>query len=46
VLRFNWGMVLADGKRLTAGLDVGQLAGDGKLQRIIGFFSAPKGPGS
>jgi hypothetical protein len=32
VLRFNWGMVLADGKRFTAGLDVGQLAGDGKLQ--------------
>jgi len=42
VPRFNWCMVLADGKRLPAGLDVGQLAGDGKLRRIIGFFGAPK----
>jgi hypothetical protein len=42
VLRFNWCMVLADGSRLPAGLDVGELTGDGKLQRIIGFFGAPK----
>jgi hypothetical protein len=42
VLRFKWCMVLADGKRLPEGLDVGQLSQDGKLQRITGFFGAPK----
>jgi hypothetical protein len=42
VLRFKWCMVLSDGRRLPEGLDVGQLSQDGKLQRIIGFFGAPK----
>ena len=45
MVRFTWCMVLSDGKRLPAGLDVGQLAGDGKLQRIVGFFGAPKAHG-
>ena len=38
VIRFTWRMVLADGKVLVEGIDFGELAADGKLQRIVGFF--------
>lgn len=38
LLRFSWRMRLADGSVLVEGLDVGELAGDGRLQRIVGFF--------
>jgi hypothetical protein len=37
-LRFAWTMVGADGATLTEGFDVGELAEDGRLRRIIGFF--------
>ena len=37
-LRFAWKMVLADGKSLPEGIDYGELSGDGKLRRIVGFF--------
>ncbi|MBI4866341.1 MAG: nuclear transport factor 2 family protein [Candidatus Wallbacteria bacterium] len=37
-VRFTWRMVLADGAVFADGLDFGELAPDGKLQRIVGFF--------
>ena len=37
-LRFNWRMRLADGTVFVEGIDFGELSGDGKLQRIVGFF--------
>jgi hypothetical protein len=36
--RFAWQLVGPDGTPAIAGLDVGQLAGDGRLRRITGFF--------
>ncbi|HEU5319894.1 MAG TPA: nuclear transport factor 2 family protein [Methylomirabilota bacterium] len=38
MLRFTWHMVLATGQALPDGIDFGELAGDGKLRRIVGFF--------
>ena len=37
-LRFAWELVGPDGAVAVAGLDVGQVAPDGRLQRITGFF--------
>ena len=37
-LRFAWTMVGADGATIMDGFDVGELASDGRLRRIIGFF--------
>jgi hypothetical protein len=37
-LRFAWDLVNLDGAVVVAGLDVGALAADGRLQRITGFF--------
>ena len=38
-LRFEWKMVLADGKVFLHGVDFGEVATDGAaLQRIVGFF--------
>ena len=37
-LRFAWELVAPDGSTFVAGLDVGALAADGRLQRITGFF--------
>ena len=38
-LRFEWKMVLADGKVSLHGIDIGEVAPDGtNLQRIVGFF--------
>jgi SnoaL-like domain len=37
-LRFAWELVGPDGEVALAGLDVGELAGDGRLRRITGFF--------
>jgi len=37
-LRFTWQMVGADGVTIVAGLDVGEVAPDGRLQRITGFW--------
>jgi hypothetical protein len=36
--RFAWELVGPDGTVVIAGLDVGELAGDGRLRRITGFF--------
>jgi SnoaL-like domain len=37
-LRFAWQLVGPDGAVALAGLDVGELADDGRLRRIAGFF--------
>lgn len=37
-LRFAWELVAPDGAVALTGLDVGELAEDGRLRRITGFF--------
>ncbi len=37
-LRFAWDLVSPDGAVGVAGIDVGALAADGRLERISGFF--------
>jgi hypothetical protein len=37
-LRFSWSVVGPDGSVPVAGIDVGVLAPDGRLQQITGFF--------
>jgi hypothetical protein len=37
-VRFQWVMLDAAGHRVGEGFDVGELAPDGRLQRIVGFF--------
>src|SRR3954453_23151405 len=37
-LRFAWDLVAPDGNVSVAGIDVGELAEDGRLRRITGFF--------
>ena len=37
-VRFAWELTAPDGTVTVAGLDVGELAGDGRLRRITGFF--------
>jgi hypothetical protein len=37
-LRFAWTMVGPDGTTMTEGFDVGEVAEDGRLRRIVGFF--------
>ena len=37
-LRFGWELVAPDGAVVVAGIDVGELAPDGRLRRITGFF--------
>ena len=37
-LRFAWELVAPDGTVVVAGIDVGELAADGRLQRVTGFF--------
>jgi hypothetical protein len=38
MLRFRWIMLGPDGAALTEGFDIGELAEDGRLRRITGFF--------
>src|SRR5690349_15992163 len=40
MLRFAWKMTLPDGKSLPEGIDFGEIASDGRLQRIVGFFGS------
>jgi hypothetical protein len=42
MLRFTWKMVGADGKTLIEGIDFGEVAADGTLKKIVGFFGQPK----
>ncbi len=37
-LRFAWKVDLADGTNLVTGLDVAELAADGRLARVAGFW--------
>jgi hypothetical protein len=45
-VRFGWELGVPDGDVTVAGIDVGILAADGRLQRITGFFGdlAPAEP--
>jgi|SRR5581483_4309030 len=36
--RYEWEMVGPDGSPVLAGLDVAEVAGDGRLRRVVGFF--------
>ena len=40
-VRFGWELVGPDGAVAIAGYDVGELADDGRLRRIMGFFGDP-----
>jgi hypothetical protein len=37
-LRFGWELLGADGTPVVAGIDAGELADDGRLRRITGFW--------
>jgi len=37
-VRFAWKWVLADGSTTMEGMDFGELASDGRLRKIVGFF--------
>jgi SnoaL-like protein len=37
-LRFGWELAAPDGAVVVAGIDVGEVAPDGRLRRITGFF--------
>ena len=46
-LRFAWELVGPDGEIALTGMDAGELDGDGRLRRVIGFFgdlTAANGP--
>jgi hypothetical protein len=45
-VRFAWRFITADGKTAIEGIDAGELAPDGKIARIIGFWGAPPAKGS
>jgi hypothetical protein len=40
-LRFTWTLRAGDGTTVTEGIDFGELADDGRLRRITGFFGPP-----
>jgi hypothetical protein len=40
-IRFRWDFIGADAKVAIAGIDVGEIAPDGRLARIIGFWADP-----
>jgi hypothetical protein len=44
-LRFTWKMVGADDSVVMEGIDFGELAEDGRLAKIVGFFGAPAAQG-
>ena len=44
-IRFAWAFVQADGTKAIEGIDVGELAPDGRLARIVGFWGAPPASG-
>jgi hypothetical protein len=45
-LRFAWELVAPDGTVALTGLDVGEVAADGRLRRITGFFGEVPPDGS
>jgi hypothetical protein len=40
-IRFKWDFVRADGNIAVSGIDVGEIAPDGRLARIVGFWAEP-----
>ena len=40
-VRFAWDLVAPDGAVTVAGVDIGELAADGRLRSITGFFGEP-----
>ncbi|MCB0998351.1 MAG: nuclear transport factor 2 family protein [Acidimicrobiales bacterium] len=38
IARYGWELVAPDGTVAVAGLDVAELAADGRLRRVVGFF--------
>ena len=40
-IRFNWKLIGADGKTMIEGLDFGELAEDGRIRLIVGFWGDP-----
>ncbi len=40
-VRFTWRMDGTDGKAVMEGIDFGELAPDGRIKRIVGFFGPP-----
>jgi hypothetical protein len=44
-LRFTWALLDAGGAALIEGIDFGELAEDGRLRRIVGFFGPLPGLG-
>ena len=45
LIRFTWAMHGADGNTIMEGIDFGELAPDGRLRRIAGFFGPPPAAG-
>ncbi len=43
-LRFAWELVGPDGTAALSGLDVGELADDGRLRRVVGWAARPRRP--
>jgi len=41
-IRFTWKMLGADGAVAMEGVDFGELADDGRIAKIVGFFGSPK----
>lgn len=39
--RFTWAMQSAEGTTMIEGIDYGELAPDGRIQKIVGFFGPP-----
>ena len=39
--RFTWAMQATDGSKMMDGIDFGELAPDGRIKRIVGFFGPP-----
>ena len=44
-VRFAWNFVQADGTIAIEGIDAGELADDGRITRIVGFWGAPPAQG-
>ncbi len=41
MFRFTWRLVGPDGTPMFDGIDFGEVAADGRLRRIVGFFGPP-----
>ena len=44
LLQFTWVRVGPDGRRIRDGIDFGELAADGRISRMTGFFGPPPPP--